>query len=270
MAWKNESRRHSLARKGIRTNIDDGRRFDVSNFVAKGKGRYTYHGRKLELGELLQDGYKSGNDYFLIIQLQDGFIIGGYIDLDEYWKDAEYINEIIVEPMIFTVEEFDERPMEQLSSGWDLRTKEGKEYLNRHIKKIEDLLKDSRDFETKARYEIINKTDYAKDVAIAYNQNYDNVKHTKWFMNAVETELESDFKSEQRWKELKQMEKKKASGKHLSVRKFNGEEYYYTGIMDSESKERLEATAKVMGRGKPFKIVRLKDGYHLYAKKKVM
>jgi len=37
MGWKGESRRHSLARKGIRTNIDDGRRFDVSSFVAKGK-----------------------------------------------------------------------------------------------------------------------------------------------------------------------------------------------------------------------------------------
>jgi len=37
MAWKGESRRHSLARKGVKTNIDGGRRFDVSNFVARGK-----------------------------------------------------------------------------------------------------------------------------------------------------------------------------------------------------------------------------------------
>lgn len=36
MAWKGDSRRHSLSRKGIKTNIDQGRRFDVSNFVAKG------------------------------------------------------------------------------------------------------------------------------------------------------------------------------------------------------------------------------------------
>ena len=37
MAWPKESRRHGLARKGIPTVIDGGRRFDVSNFVARGK-----------------------------------------------------------------------------------------------------------------------------------------------------------------------------------------------------------------------------------------
>ena len=37
--WKGESRRHSLARKGVKTNLPDGRRFDVSKFVANGKGR---------------------------------------------------------------------------------------------------------------------------------------------------------------------------------------------------------------------------------------
>lgn len=36
MAWKGESRRHSLSRKGIKTNIDQERRLDVSKFVAKG------------------------------------------------------------------------------------------------------------------------------------------------------------------------------------------------------------------------------------------
>jgi len=37
MAWKGESRRHSLARKGIKTVISDKRKVDVSTFVAKGK-----------------------------------------------------------------------------------------------------------------------------------------------------------------------------------------------------------------------------------------
>ena len=35
--WRGESRRHSLARKGVSTVIDGDRRFDVSNFVARGK-----------------------------------------------------------------------------------------------------------------------------------------------------------------------------------------------------------------------------------------
>ena len=40
MGWKGESRRHSLSRKGIKTNLPDGRRFDVSNFVARGKKEF--------------------------------------------------------------------------------------------------------------------------------------------------------------------------------------------------------------------------------------
>jgi len=35
--WKGESRRHSLARKGIKTVLPDGRRFDVSKFVSSGQ-----------------------------------------------------------------------------------------------------------------------------------------------------------------------------------------------------------------------------------------
>lgn len=41
--WKGESRRHSLARKGIKTNLPDGRRFDVSNFVANGRIIHGYN-----------------------------------------------------------------------------------------------------------------------------------------------------------------------------------------------------------------------------------
>lgn len=35
--WKNESRRHSLARKGVKTVIDDHKRLAVNKFVANGK-----------------------------------------------------------------------------------------------------------------------------------------------------------------------------------------------------------------------------------------
>ena len=40
--WKGESRRHSLARKGVSTVIDGDRRFDVSNFVARGRVVHGY------------------------------------------------------------------------------------------------------------------------------------------------------------------------------------------------------------------------------------
>ena len=55
MGWKGESRRHSLSRKGIKTNLPDGRRFDVSNYVARGRKQET-----IELREFL-DSYMQGS-----------------------------------------------------------------------------------------------------------------------------------------------------------------------------------------------------------------
>ena len=49
--WRNESRRHSLARKGIKTVIDDNRRFDVSKFVARGENQKSNY---------YLDGYDAG------------------------------------------------------------------------------------------------------------------------------------------------------------------------------------------------------------------
>ncbi|MCK4545428.1 hypothetical protein KAU43_07805 [candidate division WOR-3 bacterium] len=39
MGWKGESRRHSLSRKGIKTNIDKTKRLSVRNYVARGKSQ---------------------------------------------------------------------------------------------------------------------------------------------------------------------------------------------------------------------------------------
>lgn len=38
MSWPKESRRHALARKGVKTVIDEDTRFDVSKFVARAYG----------------------------------------------------------------------------------------------------------------------------------------------------------------------------------------------------------------------------------------
>ncbi|MCK4545421.1 hypothetical protein KAU43_07770 [candidate division WOR-3 bacterium] len=42
MGWKGESRRHSLSRKGIKTNIDKTKRLSVRNFVARGQVIHGY------------------------------------------------------------------------------------------------------------------------------------------------------------------------------------------------------------------------------------
>ena len=59
MGWKGESRRHSLARKGIRTNIDQERRFDVSTFVARGNNRLIDKSKVMKVIE--KDGMTSHN-----------------------------------------------------------------------------------------------------------------------------------------------------------------------------------------------------------------
>ena len=59
--WKGESRRHSLARKGVKTVLPDGRRFDVSKFVAN--GNYDYWN---QLYDTVMDYVKHYQNDFLV------------------------------------------------------------------------------------------------------------------------------------------------------------------------------------------------------------
>ena len=68
MGWKGESRRHSLSRKGIKTNIDPHKRLSVGNYVARGsptedliinenaKSHFGVTDSPYEAGYLLTDG----------------------------------------------------------------------------------------------------------------------------------------------------------------------------------------------------------------------
>ena len=56
MGWKGESRRHSLSRKGIKTNIDQHKRLAVNDYVARG----SLKAETIELRNFL-DGYKTGS-----------------------------------------------------------------------------------------------------------------------------------------------------------------------------------------------------------------
>ena len=55
MGWKGQSRRHSLARKGVKTSIDQGKRFDVSNFVAKGNRDRVDDVQQIDYNEMMQE-----------------------------------------------------------------------------------------------------------------------------------------------------------------------------------------------------------------------
>ena len=52
--WHGEPRRHGLARKGIKTVLPDGRRLDVSKFVARGSNYNDFDdfGYKMATGKL--------------------------------------------------------------------------------------------------------------------------------------------------------------------------------------------------------------------------
>lgn len=61
MGWKGESRRHSLSRKGIRTNINKDQRLSVRNFVARGEKDKTFHTKIGNHGAFNLVGYYEKN-----------------------------------------------------------------------------------------------------------------------------------------------------------------------------------------------------------------
>ena len=77
MGWKGESRRHSLSRKGIKTNLPDGRRFDVSNFVARGNEISNKYSED-ELVEIVQSRYPniSYDDAYRVMRDSKSYILG--------------------------------------------------------------------------------------------------------------------------------------------------------------------------------------------------
>ena len=109
--WKGESRRHSLARKGIKTTLPDGRRFDVSKFVAKGEYNYWE-----QMYDTVMNHVKHYQNDFLVhdkkmLEGVDEFIMG----IRESGTDT-YI-------MDYREDYFEERTLEQLLSNlsWVLR-----------------------------------------------------------------------------------------------------------------------------------------------------
>ena len=89
MGWKGESRRHSLSRKGIKTNIDKTKRLSVGNFVARGSRTPDEH------KEYIQREIKD---------FQRDFCPYGYLDieqailhLDAYGKNSTDLQEMLDE-----------------------------------------------------------------------------------------------------------------------------------------------------------------------------
>ena len=85
MGWKGESRRHSLSRKGIKTNIDKTKRLSVRNFVSRGVSVPTTIAIKQHLKGLNESEYR----YFI-----NGKLMGLHNKLsNEYWeKEGNYPN----------------------------------------------------------------------------------------------------------------------------------------------------------------------------------
>ncbi|MCK4545414.1 hypothetical protein KAU43_07735 [candidate division WOR-3 bacterium] len=89
MGWKGESRRHSLSRKGIKTNINRNQRLAVNNFVARGS--QTPEEREEYIRREIRD-------------FQSGYCPYGYLDiqqailhLDDYGKNSTDLQEMLDE-----------------------------------------------------------------------------------------------------------------------------------------------------------------------------
>lgn len=90
MGWKGESRRHSLSRKGIKTNIDDHKRLSVRNFVARGYEGFEDIIHSQEYEGL--DGYyfiKIFKDGRYELQTPSGLDLGKF-DAEGYSHRAKY------------------------------------------------------------------------------------------------------------------------------------------------------------------------------------
>ena len=91
MSWKGESRRHSLARRGVRTVIDDRRRLPVNRYVARGEDRYTP--RYLEKWEPAPNyAGKDYSDYYVVysVNRDSNLLVQSNFDfLKEQLKDMD-------------------------------------------------------------------------------------------------------------------------------------------------------------------------------------
>ena len=139
--WKGESRRHSLARKGVKTVLPDGRRFDVSKFIASGKfpeidvSRHNWSLKlnpdgtmKLSLGNMSDAGwYWSGDESDLALflyrimrsQVKDQFI--------NDMKDDGLTYEMLLPIILESIESSDGNGIYALT-GDNIRWKFGESY----------------------------------------------------------------------------------------------------------------------------------------------
>ena len=102
MGWKGESRRHSLSRKGIKTNLPDGRRFDVSNYVARGFGSWIgvttlmdyLEENSIDIVDTNEEGIfiqnqKEGNSEIAHIDIYEGMKYDNYKWIIDWEKSPE-------------------------------------------------------------------------------------------------------------------------------------------------------------------------------------
>ena len=198
--WKGESRRHSLARKGVKTVLPDGRRFDVSKFVANG---YTNYG----IGDLYINENRGWDNLMLVIDKEGDNVLVGHIDDKDYWENDE---ETLVDIFVMTVDELDDENLSLVAEYG----KPNMDFRIKYMKQAKELLNEM-DYKTQAKFHLMYDTDYAYDLAERNNEIYDNVKHMRWFKNLLEVNIEHDDKMEKVHKE-KNME---ALGKNKPLKR---------------------------------------------------
>ncbi|MCK4545411.1 hypothetical protein KAU43_07720 [candidate division WOR-3 bacterium] len=96
MGWKGESRRHSLSRKGIKTNIDDQKRLSVRNFVARGSSDLKVPFSEENLTELfLEIGESKRGWNFIRSYIESVFELEE--DVLNWESSANYVSDMDIE-----------------------------------------------------------------------------------------------------------------------------------------------------------------------------
>ena len=176
MGWKGESRRHSLSRKGIKTNIDKTKRLSVRNYVARG-----------------EDTYK-GSIYTI---LKEKGIPTDHHESDLYVKATPEAIEL--------TKDFESRTFFKSNIDGELWIDLPFRYDPFWIakEKLASGKEKNPNWYEQAHLEIEKESSIALDVASEMGQNFDNIKHTRRFRERVAEQLKDDSKAEKRFRDLK-------------------------------------------------------------------
>jgi len=215
MSWKGESRRHSLARRGVRTVIDDRMRLPVNRYVARGKP-HEFAGElpfwteeeirefENEFGEIQSVEVRGEGEYYIVTDEGEYRV---FEDHDTAWETAEeelidmwqsdpgtFPVDWVVEDNIF-ISDTDRRAIasdESSNLAYDLENLEDEEILERAGIDCDDLIDEIDDIEVEIEKYEDRLADVWSEEGNGSLENYLSTKQDELILK--KNELENQMK----------------------------------------------------------------------------